>query len=81
MIDYDHVPLNITEEFSGDDQEDLMCFNLTIIDDSVVESDEVVVIVLTSDDLSVTIPANSSQLYVTITDNFNDGEFLSCKFT
>lgn len=74
--DNDYSPLNATEEFSADNQDELMCFNLTIIDDSIVESSEVVVILLTSDDLSVTVPANGSQSTVTIMDNFNDGQFL-----
>ena len=77
ITDADYVPLNAAEEFSKDNQDELMCFLLTIIDDSVVESNEVVIISLASDDLSVTIPANGSQLTVTLLDNFNDGRLIT----
>ena len=49
-----------------------MCFNLTLVDDSIVEADEIVVVSLTSSDLTV----SNNQLNVTIQDN--DGKIYSC---
>ena len=57
-----------------------MCSSLTILDDSVLENEERIMVILETYDLRVLISEENGRASVAITDN-DDGEFyLSCMF-
>lgn len=69
FVDDDYLPFVRSEEFSNTNQEQIMCFSLTIVDDTTIETTEVLFLQLRSDDPSISIPNNADQLNVTIFDD------------
>ncbi len=68
LIGHDYVPLNLTEEFLPDNQDE-MCFNLTVVEDVIVEENELFFVSLSSQDSAVRIPGDANQLNITLVDN------------
>ena len=46
-----------------------MCFDLTVMEDSIVEEDELVIVSLSSEGSAVRIPPQADQVNITIVDN------------
>ena len=65
--DYEEVVLN--EAFAPDNQDEMMCFDVMVTGDSIVEESEVFFVSLSSEDSAIRIPEEASVLSITIVDN------------
>ena len=59
----------LKEAFSPDNQDKTMCFDVMVMDDSIVEESEVFFISLSSEDSAARIPEEASLFSITIMDN------------
>ena len=77
----DYVPFDLSGEFIPANQDQTLCFDLTVVEDRVVEESEVLFISLSSQDSAVRIPEDASLVNITIIDNDSkqmEGEICVC---
>lgn len=64
----DYQPLSIVSTFTPSNQDQLICFTVVVRDDDIVEENELLYISLSSEDPSVQISPEMSQLQIIILD-------------